>query len=648
MQKTSGVLLIGPTSARKTASPASESLSRAIGAEVVHSFSEARAFIEEHQPSLIIFGAGRGQEFDDFCRFCLDHSPQSLWLVASDGIPPSQLVHWSNFGRVFDFVDQLDDAKLIDKARAALEERGAQKQHTQLVKLFEDQSNQLQKLSADLEARVQKRHKALRKSLKELDGTTARLESLHKALLGIHRAATVLQMEQTLDEALKSSLGLEWVRVRYAHQSLLKQQLGPDILAIELPFQQDQLRGEVLFATKKGHRLSEEEIEFLHELSEAVALALARLQKLDQAETLKAQWQATFDSISHPLCLTTPEGEILKVNAAFQQSVHNSSFRSLMGKKWFEAFFGRDFKAPDPFEIPFSFRHSRTGRGETEHFEVVGETVRSEGDEPPRQLIHLRPVTEEVRFERRIVQASKLAELGTIGSSIAHELNNPLGGMLSFLQLILMDLKKTEANYEDIKSMEQATLRCRDIVQNLLSFARKQDLGEIEIINLSDVVDRSVRLIELQSKSKGIAILVKNNLDGHVRGSANALSQALCNLLQNSIDAIGERGKDDPSFRGEIHISLNTDPDQDDQYQLRVSDNGTGIRHDVQSQIFNPLFTTRDPNQFSGMGLTTAFTIVSEHRGSLEILSQTGSGTTAIISLTIAKEAGFTSRKTAF
>lgn len=635
MQKTSGVLVVGRTFQHQE-----------MGADVVSTFDDAKARLHQQKPSVIVFGLGqgskaaRGKAFEDFCEFCLQETPQSLWVLSSEGLPPSQLLYWSNFGRVYDLVEGFDDASLAEKTRSALEKSGEDSQRAQLTEMFSEQSHRLKKLSEELEGRVEKRQKTLRKSLSKLEATKLRLESLHKALLGIHRAATVLQIEQTLNEALKPTLELEWVRVRFANQSLLSKNSLPNVISIDIPFPHDPLRGEVLFATPTGKPLAVDELEFLHELTEPLALALTRIHKLEQAETLKGQWQATFDSISHPLCLASADFEILKLNRAFQQACQNSTFRSLLGKNAFRVFFGKDFQQVPLNDGALSFRQSR----QDEIFEVFGEILNSPSDEPLRRLLRFRPVTEEVRYERRIVQASKLAELGTIGSSIAHELNNPLGGMLSFLQLILMDLKPTDPIYQDLKSMEHATLRCRDIVVNLLSFARKQDLGDFTTIDLNEVVSRAVRLIELQSKSKGIEISIKGN-GAFVNGSANALSQALCNLLQNSIDAISERIKSDSLFQGKIEIELDVNGGRP---QLRVHDNGTGIATSVQSQIFNPLFTTRDPGQYSGMGLTTAFTIVSEHHGNLEILSQTGSGTTAILSLPALDSAGFNSRKTAF
>ncbi len=600
------------------------------GADVVKDIREAKKYLEKQKPAVLVFAAESGKGFDDFCDLAAKMSPQSLWIVASDGLKPSQLMHGSNFGNLHDVIDNLNDPELEKKLRSALEARGQEQQRLKHIELFEDQTQQLKRLTNELEARVTKRHKGLRKSLQTLEQTKVHLEALHKALLGIHRASTILQMEQTLNEALKPSLNILWVKVRFASQSLLKQQPGAQVLAIDLPAGKDGLRGEVLFAKSESEHFTPAEVDFLQELSEALSLALSRLQKLEQAETLKAQWQATFDSIPHPLCVTGADFEILKLNSAFQQACAEHSFRALMGKNCFQVFFGAAFKPPVKLDCPFTFRNARVGAHETEHFEVVGERLGLTHDNHSVHLILLRSITEEARFERRIFDASKLAELGTIGSSIAHELNNPLGGMLSFLQLILMDIKKTDGLYLEVKSMEEAVHRCRDIVLNLLSFARKHDLSDIVAIDLWEVIEKSVKLIELQSKSKGIGVEFERKNPALIQCSQNALSQALCNILQNSIDAISEKIKADPLFPGKIKIELSL---TEDKYRLRLFDNGAGIRPEIQSQIFNPLFTTRDPDTYSGMGLTTAFTIISEHHGSLEILSQTGSGTSAIISL---------------
>lgn len=610
MVQSSGVLIVGHFDRR----------GHEFGAHAVHDFREARTYIQRHLPSLLVFGLGA--QFEEFCKFALEHAPHALWILCGENISPAQIAHCNNFGRLFDVVDNLQDASLEPKLLAALEAAGDSQQKLKLAEMFEEQTQRLKRLSLELEKRVEKRHKALRHSLKTLESTKVRLEAFHKALLGIHRASSTAQMEQTLTEGLRGTLPMSWVRVRYAHQSLLRRQRSENILAIELPFASG---AEVLFAKVEGQSFTPSEVDFLHELSDALALALSRLHKLEQAETLQAQWQATFDAIPHALCLTTGDFEILKLNRAFQEACGP---HELIGKNCFSAFFGAEFHPPHGMTSPLTFRHARTGPRETEHFEIVGENLGLTVDNQNVQLMLLRSITMEVRFERRILESSKLAELGTIGSSIAHELNNPLGGMLSFLQLILMDLKKDSPLFADIKEMEKAVFRCRDIVLNLLGFARKQDLGELSRIDMLTVLERAVKLIELQSKSKGVEIELSTTSGAWVQGNLNALAQVVCNILQNSLDAIVDKLKLDPLYVGKIRLHLTV---LEAHCQLRVSDNGTGIRPEVQSQIFNPLFTTRDPSHFAGMGLTSAFALITEHRGTLELLSQTGSGTTAII-----------------
>ncbi|NJL24838.1 MAG: hypothetical protein HC902_06500 [Calothrix sp. SM1_5_4] len=259
MQQNSNVLVVGA---------AAKAVGDSFGADHVASFSEARSYLERARPAVLVFGGTTGEEFEKFCHHVLEHSPHSLWIVAADRVPPSQLTHWRCFGRLHDIVDGFDDPELEGKLRSALEAFGEVLQSRKLVELFEEQSERLKRLSTDLELRVQRRHKALRKSLKTLDKTNSRMKALHQALLGIYRAPSVRQMEQALNEALGEAIPTLVVRVRFESQSLLKRQMGDNVLALELPFRDEGLRGEVLFSKTGGERISPTETDFLYELSE--------------------------------------------------------------------------------------------------------------------------------------------------------------------------------------------------------------------------------------------------------------------------------------------------------------------------------------------------------------------------------------------
>ena len=211
-------------------------------------------------------------------------------------------------------------------------------------------------------------------------------------------------------------------------------------------------------------------------------------------------------------------------------------------------------------------------------------------------------VTEQVRMERKILESARLTEIGTIGSSIAHELNNPLGGILSFVQLIKADLKKDEPLYEDISSMEEGVRRCKDIIQNLLGFTRDPGIDEESDLDLRDMVERSLKILQLQTKSRGLEI--KSLLPDKpcpFRGHLNLLSQAMGNLLQSSIDSVMEKIQSQKGFQAQIELRLEI---KDREYFFTILDNGLGSE------------------STSSLSLSVAGQIIHDSGGQLEFSAQ--------------------------
>ncbi len=224
-----------------------------------------------------------------------------------------------------------------------------------------------------------------------------------------------------------------------------------------------------------------------------------------------------------------------------------------------------------------------------------------------------------------------MAELGTIGSSIAHDINNPLGGMLNFLQLIKMDLKPDDAIRPDILEMEAAGHRCKEIVENLLSFTRRQEAPLEEPIDITQVVEQALKIIELQSRSLGIQVEVQTPTSGQAKilGHFNLLSQALSHVLQNAYEAVAERMSQTPGYKGHVKVEIDGHAKG---LTLTISDNGVGISPEHQNKILNPLFTTKSTSRNPGLGLTLAYKILNDHGGQLEIISQPNVGTKVKIS----------------
>lgn len=214
----------------------------------------------------------------------------------------------------------------------------------------------------------------------------------------------------------------------------------------------------------------------------------------------------------------------------------------------------------------------------------------------------------------QLVQAAKLAAIGELASNVAHEINNPLTSIMGYAELI-----KEEDNIEnimrDIDIIEKESIRARDIVQQLLEFARKKPL-EIIQININDVVKNVVSLIRVQLKDNRIH-LTENYADlSLIPGDPNQLKQVFLNLISNAVDALSEKG-------GEIKITTESNRTG---VIVEISDNGKGIPEEVLPRIFEPFFTTKK-DKGTGLGLSITYKIIQSHKGRIDVASEWGKGT---------------------
>src|SRR4051794_6245978 len=106
------------------------------GADFAPGFTEAREYLGRHQPAVLVFGPGQTGEFESFCQFALRHAPQSLWILSCERLPPSQIAHWNNAGKLHDLIEGFDDPELEGKLQSALEASGELLQRRKLVELF--------------------------------------------------------------------------------------------------------------------------------------------------------------------------------------------------------------------------------------------------------------------------------------------------------------------------------------------------------------------------------------------------------------------------------------------------------------------------------------------------------------------------------
>ena len=241
-----------------------------------------------------------------------------------------------------------------------------------------------------------------------------------------------------------------------------------------------------------------------------------------------------------------------------------------------------------------------------------------------------------VEMQRQLVQAEKLATVGTLAGGVAHEINNPLTAILTNVQMLLALENSLEADSkESLELIEEATKRCRTIVQKLMVYAKKPlEQAEMSKINLFKAVENVVSFLGYQLEQENIKVITKAKKNTYmVIGNQNELEQVLTNIILNAKDAIKKVKKS-----GNIHIGLS---ETDDYIKIEIKDEGSGIPKEVMPKIFDPFFTTKDVGKGVGLGLSICQSIVEKHKGFISVQSLVNEGSTFSVQLPKVKELAF-------
>jgi two-component system NtrC family sensor kinase len=239
------------------------------------------------------------------------------------------------------------------------------------------------------------------------------------------------------------------------------------------------------------------------------------------------------------------------------------------------------------------------------------------------QKVHER--TEELRSkENQLIQSDKVASLGKLAAGVAHEINSPLTGVLTYSSLLLKAKKEGDPDREDLEVIVNETNRCKKIVKGLLDYAR-QTAPQKTLCDANEVLDKSIDLISHQATLQSVRIERKFKPDlPKIMIDVGQIQQVLINILLNAIEAMPQGGT----------LTVSTGMD-DKMVALRFADTGSGIPEDVLPKIFDPFFTTKEQGRGTGLGLSVSFGIIERHRGKLEVKSKVGEGTTFTVKLPV-------------
>jgi two-component system NtrC family sensor kinase len=236
-----------------------------------------------------------------------------------------------------------------------------------------------------------------------------------------------------------------------------------------------------------------------------------------------------------------------------------------------------------------------------------------------------RMVEELDQAQKELLQKEKLASMGQLAAGVAHEINNPLGTILLFADMLYKEMPDDDPRRSDLKMIIEETTRCKSIVSDLLNFSRQKNITAQDI-NIQDLIDQVIEGLQAQSTLQDVRFV--REFDSNmptIRADPNQLKQVFINLFKNGAEAMEAEGI----------ITVSTKMLDHNWIEINISDTGAGIPEEHLDKIFSPFFTTKSNDKGTGLGLSIVYGIIKMHRGQIKVVSQLGKGTTFTITLPV-------------
>ena len=270
----------------------------------------------------------------------------------------------------------------------------------------------------------------------------------------------------------------------------------------------------------------------------------------------------------------------------------------------------------------------RRSDGSMGHFSISLSPMRDEANTVNNLVVVMTDITDATLLQAKLAHSEKMATIGRLVSGVAHEVNNPLAAILGFTDLLLENPEVPDSARTDLQIILQETQRTKDIVQDLLSFARQRPVQR-EPVAINNVLRQTIKLRSYDFASHGVEVLEEFDESlAPALGDAQQLQQVFLNILNNAYDAVQESGE-----RGRIAIRT---CNRKNSIEVSITDNGTGIA-DPQ-RIFDPFYTTKHVGKGTGLGLSICYGIVRAHGGEIQCWNnESQSGSTFVVRVPLAE-----------
>ncbi len=384
--------------------------------------------------------------------------------------------------------------------------------------------------------------------------------------------------------------------------------------------------------------LQKKEEEYLNKVYELIEKNMDLEDKFTIEMMKYKQLAAVLNSMECQIIVVDRNYNIIDANTCFLRNC-NKKYEDVLGKKCYEVVYGfsepcmdENHFCPHSFvfktNAPLKIIHKHYLKNNSnKYFQVIAIPFKEVNNKAIYMIEVFWDFTRQEELESNIVQASKLATMGEMLSSFAHEVNNPLGIALTRIDYLLTkfssDVKNSEV-VEDLKAIKKQINRISYISNSLLRFAQKTSF-KVEKININEILDRSIDLIRAKLKDKRLKIVKNyNNFLPPIWGESVQLIQVFINILLNAIDASPEGGVIyiNNELKGRYVI-------------INIKDEGPGIPSEILDRIFEPFFTTKSGRGGTGLGLAVSYALIKNHKGEINVETIPDGGTTFRIKLPI-------------
>ncbi|MGB7572362.1 MAG: ATP-binding protein [Thermodesulfobacteriota bacterium] len=347
----------------------------------------------------------------------------------------------------------------------------------------------------------------------------------------------------------------------------------------------------------------------------------------------KRNLEAIFDGIRDQLSIQAPDYRILRVNRPVVEK-YQTTFEKLINRKCYEAYFKRSEpceRCPVSVSIETKQPASSVMKISEDHttLQIFSYPIVDEKGKLLSVVEYVKDITEEQRLQEQLIQSEKLAGIGVLASGVAHEINNPLSGIIGMAEIALEeeDPSKKISYLTDILDCGQ---RINEIVKGLRSYSRAAKKEEFGQVDLNGVLEESLKMVQLATKASSVEVIKEFQTSEKIQANIGEIQQVFTNLITNAFQAMDGKG-------GKLVLATRA---LEDFVEVKISDNGMGIPQKYINQIFDAFFTTKNPGEGTGLGLNIVYRIVNKYEGTIDVESREQMGTTFTIKFPIRRVEG--------